>query len=94
MQNSLTNVSLLFGLSSWVLFVLRLSDFWGTGFGSIVLFFLPAMGGLIIGIIAHIKHREKMFTAVAIGISAVPFLVLALMIVLRTQSNDGTQYLN
>jgi hypothetical protein len=94
MQNSLTNVSLLFGLSSWVLFVLRLSEFLGTGFGSILLLFLPAMGGLIIGIIAHIKHQEKMLAAVAIWISAMPFVVLALIIVLRTQSNDGTQYLN
>lgn len=93
MQNLLTKTSLLFGLSSWILLVLRLTGFGGTGFDGIFLFFIPAMAGLIIGLIAQIRYQEKILAAVAIWISAMPFVVLALIIVLRMQSNDGTGYL-
>jgi hypothetical protein len=91
MQQRLTYLSLSFGVTSWVLLGLRFTPAFGTGLGSVFLFFPLAVVGLVIGIVARIRCQNKKLANIAIGISALPFAVLVLIIVLMMRPDAWRQ---
>jgi hypothetical protein len=91
MQHRLTYLSLFFGIASWVLLGLRFTPIFGTGLGTVFLFFPSAVIGLIIGAVARIRCQNKKLANIAIGISALPFAVLVLIIVLSMRPDAWRQ---
>jgi hypothetical protein len=91
MQHRLGSMSLLFGVASWLLLALDFTPLLGTGFDRVFWFFPPAVLGLVLGVIAYFRCKNKKLAKIAIWISALPFGVLALLIALLMNSSAFRQ---
>jgi hypothetical protein len=89
MHNRLTHLSLLFGIASWILIALRFTPILGAGLDSVFWFFPLAVLGLTIGVVARIRCQNKKLAKIAIWISALPFAILVLIIVLLMRPDAG-----